>query len=56
MFHSDEVRTLDEFRTDAALVSGKELDLAKALIQAFGDKLRAGEIQEPISGAVAGAH
>jgi DNA end-binding protein Ku len=35
MFHSDEVRTLDEFRTDPALVSSKELDLAKALIQAL---------------------
>jgi DNA end-binding protein Ku len=35
MFHADEVRTLDEFRTDASLVSAKELTLAKTLIQAL---------------------
>lgn len=35
MFYTDEVRTVDEFRTDASLVSPKELDLAKALIQAL---------------------
>ena len=35
MFHTDEVRTLDEFRTDTAVVVGKELDLAKTLINAL---------------------
>jgi DNA end-binding protein Ku len=35
MFYTDEVRTVDEFRTDASLVSAKELDLAKTLIQAL---------------------
>jgi DNA end-binding protein Ku len=35
MFYSDEVRTVDEFRTNTSLVSGKELDLAKTLITAL---------------------
>src|SRR5581483_2017112 len=35
MFYADEVRSVDEFRTDLSLVSGKELELAKALIQAL---------------------
>ncbi len=35
MFYTDEVRTVDEFRTKMDLVSPKELDLAKALIQAL---------------------
>jgi DNA end-binding protein Ku len=35
MFYSDEVRTVDEFRTNTSLVAAKELDLAKALIQAL---------------------
>lgn len=35
MFYNDEVRTVDEFRTKTELVAQKELDLAKALIQAL---------------------
>jgi DNA end-binding protein Ku len=35
MFYPDEVRSAEEFRTDAALVVPKELDLAKALITAL---------------------
>jgi DNA end-binding protein Ku len=35
MFYSDEVRTIDEFRTNTNLVSDKELDLAKALVKAL---------------------
>src|SRR3984893_10535533 len=35
MFYTDEVRTADEFRTNTSLVSAKELDLAKALVQAL---------------------
>jgi DNA end-binding protein Ku len=35
MFYSDEVRTVDEFRTNTSLVSSKELDLAKTLINAL---------------------
>lgn len=35
MFYADEVRSVDEFRTDTSLVSAKELELAKALIQAL---------------------
>ena len=35
MFYTDEVRTVDEFRTNTELVAPKELDLAKALIQAL---------------------
>jgi DNA end-binding protein Ku len=35
MFYADEVRTVDEFRTNTELVSPKELDLAKTLIQAL---------------------
>ena len=54
MFYPDEVRSTEEFRTNTNLVAGKELDLAKSLIQAlaqpfdpkrfkneFGEKLRA---------------
>jgi DNA end-binding protein Ku len=35
MFYADEVRTVDEFRTKTELVSPRELDLAKTLIQAL---------------------
>ena len=35
MFYSDEVRTIDEFRTNTNLVNEKELDLAKTLIHAL---------------------
>ena len=35
MFYADEVRTVDEFRTNTGLVSEKELDLAKTLISAL---------------------
>ena len=35
MFYADEVRSMDEFRTDTSLVAAKELELAKALIQAL---------------------
>lgn len=35
MFYADEVRTVDEFRTNTAMVASKELDLAKTLIQAL---------------------
>ena len=35
MFYPDEVRSTEEFRTDTSLVIAKELDLAKALIQAL---------------------
>jgi DNA end-binding protein Ku len=33
MFYPDEVRSIEEFRTDTSLVVPKELDLAKSLIQ-----------------------
>lgn len=45
MFHADEVRTLDEFRTDAALVSAKELELARALIQALATSFEPGKFK-----------
>lgn len=35
MFYSDEVRTIDEFRSDLTMVAPKELELAKTLIQAL---------------------
>ena len=35
MFYADEVRTVEEFRTDSGLVSEKERELAKALIHAM---------------------
>lgn len=35
MFYADEVRTVDEFRTNTAMVAPKELDLAKTLVQAL---------------------
>ncbi|HLJ47655.1 MAG TPA: Ku protein [Bryobacteraceae bacterium] len=35
MFYSDEVRTIEEFRTDKSLVTPKELGLAKTLIEAL---------------------
>ena len=35
MFYADEVRSVDEFRTNTGLVSQKELDLAKTLIGAL---------------------
>jgi DNA end-binding protein Ku len=35
LFYDDEVRTVEEFRTDTTLVSVKERDLAKALIDAM---------------------
>jgi len=40
MFYSDEVRTVDEFRTNTSLVSGKELDLAKTLINALATSFK----------------
>jgi DNA end-binding protein Ku len=35
MFYADEVRTVEEFRTDTSLASAKEVELAKTLIQAL---------------------
>jgi DNA end-binding protein Ku len=35
MFYADEVRTVEEFRTDTGLASEKELELAKTLVQAL---------------------
>jgi non-homologous end joining protein Ku len=35
MFYADEVRTVEEFRTDTGLASVKEVELAKALVQAL---------------------
>jgi DNA end-binding protein Ku len=35
MFYADEVRTVEEFRTDTSLVQPKELNLAEALVQAL---------------------
>jgi DNA end-binding protein Ku len=35
MYYADEVRTIEEFRTDTSLASAKELELANALIQAL---------------------
>ena len=35
MFYADEVRTVEEFRTDTRLASAKEVELAKTLIQAL---------------------
>jgi len=45
MFLTDEVRALDEFRTDASLVSGKELELARALIQALATSFEPGKFK-----------
>jgi DNA end-binding protein Ku len=35
MYYADEIRKIDEFRTDTQLVTAKELDLAVSLIQAM---------------------
>jgi DNA end-binding protein Ku len=35
MYYADEVRAVDEFRTDKTLVKEKELDLAKMLIESL---------------------
>lgn len=35
MFYSDEIRSVEEFRTDTGLVKDKELDLAKMLVQSL---------------------
>ena len=35
MYYADEVRTVEEFRTDTGLASAKEVELAKALVQAL---------------------
>jgi DNA end-binding protein Ku len=35
MFYADEVRTVEEFRTDTGLASAKEVQLAKTLVQAL---------------------
>ena len=35
MYYRDEIRKVDEFRTDTSLVKDKELDLAKALIESL---------------------
>ena len=35
MYYQDEIRQVDEFRTDASLVKEKELDLAKMLISSL---------------------
>ena len=35
MFYADEVRMVEEFRSDTGLASAKEVELAKALIQAL---------------------
>jgi DNA end-binding protein Ku len=45
MFLTDEVRALDEFRTDASLVSGKELELARALIQTLATSFKPGKFK-----------
>ena len=45
MFHTTEVRTLDEFRTDVKLVSAKELDLARTLIQALATSFEPGKFK-----------
>lgn len=45
MFHTNEVRTLDEFRTDIKLVSDKELDLARTLIQALATSFEPGKFK-----------
>jgi DNA end-binding protein Ku len=45
MFYADEVRTLDEFRTDAALVSAKELEMARALVQALATSFDPGKFK-----------
>lgn len=62
MFYPDEVRTIEEFRTDTTQAGGKELDLAKTLIQAlagpfepeqFQNTFRA-RLQELIDAKIAG--
>jgi DNA end-binding protein Ku len=45
MFYSDEVRTLEEFRTDTTLASGKELELAKALVEALAKPFEPDQFQ-----------
>lgn len=54
MFYADEVRTMDEFRTNTELVAGKELDLAKTLIQALAtsfepEKFRTNSVSDCVS-------
>jgi DNA end-binding protein Ku len=40
----DEVRQVEEFRTDTSLVKDKELDMAKMLIESLEGRVRAAEI------------
>ncbi|MBI1789499.1 MAG: Ku protein [Acidobacteria bacterium] len=38
MYYADEIRKVDEFRTDTAIVSEKEMNLAMMLVQSLADK------------------
>jgi DNA end-binding protein Ku len=40
MYYMDEIRQVDEFRTDTSLVKEKELELAKTLINALADEFQ----------------
>jgi len=40
MYYADEIRKVDEFRTDTSLVNEKELGLASMLIQSLADKFQ----------------
>ena len=49
MYYVDEIRQVDEFRTNTDLVKEKELELAKNLIDIAGRRLRAAEIPRHLS-------
>ena len=44
MYYQDEIRQVEEFRTDTSLVKEKELAMAKMLISSLEDEFRAAEI------------
>ena len=45
MFYADEVRTVEEFRTDTSLVQAKELNLAATLVQALAKPFEPGQFK-----------
>ena len=44
MYYEDEIRQVDEFRTDTSLVKDKELELAKMLIESLAEDFEPREI------------
>ena len=47
MYYQDEIRQVEEFRTDTSLVKDKELAMAKMLISSLEAEFRAAEISRP---------